>query len=41
MEEAWNLTIQYLEIAGLNTGEPMLGLIVILKNPVCVKNISV
>jgi len=38
MEEAWNLTIPYLEIVGLTIGEPTLGSIVIPSNPGSVKD---
>jgi len=41
MNEAWNLTIQCLVIVGLSTGEPTLGLIVILSYIVSVKYITV
>lgn len=40
-EEAWNLTTQCLGIVGLSIGGPMLGLIVILNNPVSVKDLTV
>lgn len=40
-EEAWYLTIKYLKIACPSIGEPTLGLFVIMKKPVCVKNKTV